>query len=373
MNSVTCLEPAIDPANRITFLLDWELTLKCNLDCSYCEVGIDGGHDNSTAHPPLDDCLKTIDFMFEYADSYMSNKPSSLKYVILNVYGGEAMHHPDIVEILNVVRERHRAYSHKWNLTITTTTNLVLSNKKAQAIIPLVDEFTVSYHTEATDKQKQQIKDNLLQIKSANRRVKCVVLMHTDDVLFDDADEMIQWLKSNDISLLPRQLDMVEAGEQQFYNQRQVIWFKNLYQIKTHNASVDLPIQEGSLTNTGRSCCGGRQLCTNQQYRSRHAFVSNKFTDWYCSVNHFFLFVKQVNGDVYINKDCKMRFDGSIGPIGNLNNTQPILDFAKQKDKPTIRCAKSRCFCGLCAPKAADLNTYNTIMRKYEIPNSNLL
>ena len=30
------IEPAIDPANKISFLLDWEITLRCNLDCSYC-------------------------------------------------------------------------------------------------------------------------------------------------------------------------------------------------------------------------------------------------------------------------------------------------------------------------------------------------
>ena len=98
------------PGGRITFLLDWELTLKCNLDCSYCDTGIDGGHDNSTRHPPLDECIKTIDFMFEYVDLYMSVKSRAFKHVVLNVYGGEALHHPDIVEILAKVREKHSPY-----------------------------------------------------------------------------------------------------------------------------------------------------------------------------------------------------------------------------------------------------------------------
>ena len=60
MPSFDVLEPAIDPNNRISFLLDWELTMKCNLDCSYCG----NGHDNSTKHPPLNECLKTLNFMF---------------------------------------------------------------------------------------------------------------------------------------------------------------------------------------------------------------------------------------------------------------------------------------------------------------------
>ena len=104
MNDFDTLEPAIDPNNRITFLLDWELTMKCNLDCDYCPTGIDGGHDNSTKHPPLDQCLDALDFMFEYVDLYMQTKVKGLKHVVLNVYGGESLHHPDIAKILTQAR-----------------------------------------------------------------------------------------------------------------------------------------------------------------------------------------------------------------------------------------------------------------------------
>jgi len=52
--------------------------MKCNLDCSYCHTGTYGGHDNTTRHPPLDECLSTIDFMFEYANIYMKRKPKGL-------------------------------------------------------------------------------------------------------------------------------------------------------------------------------------------------------------------------------------------------------------------------------------------------------
>ena len=78
---------AVAPNNTPTFLLDWEVTKKCNLDCSYCGVGIDGGHENTIPHPILDDCLKSIDFMYEYVDLYMEHKKPTQKKVILNVYG----------------------------------------------------------------------------------------------------------------------------------------------------------------------------------------------------------------------------------------------------------------------------------------------
>ena len=343
--------------------------MKCNLDCTYCETGIYGGHDNSQRHPSVEDCLKTIDFMFEYVDILMATKPRGIRYVILNVYGGESLHHPDIVTILTAVRERYKPYQQRWHLTVTTTTNAIVSAQKLRRIIPLVDEFTVSYHTENTPKQKQQFKDNLLLIKAANRRQKCIVLMHSEVERFADAQLMIEWLRAHDVNYLPRQLDNGPQSLIKFnYDSQQVIWFGKYYQKSLDHATMYDNL--ANLADTGRACCGGRNLCENQNQRDPQKFVTNKFTGWYCSVNHFFVYIKQVNGEVFVNKDCKMNYDGTVGPIGNLSNTAPILEQAK--NPPVIQCAKSRCLCGLCAPKAADLDTYQTIMKKYEIPTDNL-
>ena len=349
--------------------------MKCNLDCSYCSTGIYGGHDNSQRHPPVEDCLRTIDFMFEYVDIYMRSKPKGIRYVILNVYGGEALHHPKIVEILSVVRERYQSYQDRWHLTVTTTTNAIVAPHRLDKIIPFIDEFTVSYHSDNTPEQKQQFCNNLLRIKSAGRRQKCVVLMHSEPDRFTDAQAMIDWLKENDIKHLPRQIDVMEGVDPTMgdfnYNQQQVVWFEGIYKKSLKNSVIKNNLV--SLTDTGRTCCGGRHLCENQQYKVPQKFVSNRFPGWHCSVNHFFLYIKQVNGEVYVNKDCKMNYNGTIGPIGNLLNVEPILAQARDPDRPVIRCAKKQCYCGLCAPKAKDLDTYQTIMRKYEIPTDNLL
>jgi hypothetical protein len=369
------LEPAIDPNNRITFLLDWELTMKCNLDCSYCGTGLYGGHDNSTKHPPVLECLAALDFMFAYVDLYMNTKPKGIRYVILNVYGGESLYHPDIVDILSQIKTKYQPYSDRWHLTVTTTTNAIIPDKKLQKIIPYIDEFTVSYHPECTDKQKQQFRDNLLTIAQSGRRQKCVVLMHQEQELFQDATDMITWLTENNIRILPKQLDGNSGlkGNKRIYNQSQVQWFSNLYSSKSFGQPTSLlqDKEESNLTDVGRACCGGRQTCTNQNYKQRHSYVDNKFSDWYCSVNHFFLFVKQVNGEIYVNKDCKMNFDGTVGPIGNLSNTAKILSTLQNQfdtnSLPVIQCKKDKCWCGLCAPKAKNLETYNSIMEKYHV------
>lgn len=356
--------------------------MKCNLDCSYCDSELYGGHLNSMPHPSLSECLQSIDFMFEYADLYMEHRRKSIKNVVLNVYGGESLYHPDIVEILQQIRSRHQAYQTRWSLTVTTTTNAIVSDRQLAKIIPLIDEFTVSYHSEANDRQKKQFKKNLLAIHQANRRLKCVVLMHADEEKFVDSETMIEWLDNNGIRYLPRQLDHTSSRTDLNYNSQQVIWFENLYKKRSYVENFDLPElvvcdSKTDLAASGRACCGGRQLCSNQNYSQREFYVANYFPDWYCSVNHFFLFVKQVTGEIFVNKDCKMNFEGKVGAIGQLSQWQSLLAWTRQnlqnKTMPVIQCKKSRCYCGLCAPKAQTLDTYKEILKKYEISNSDLL
>lgn len=369
---ISSLEPAIDPNNRQTFLLDWEITMKCNLDCSYCSTGIYGGHDNSTQHPPLEQCLSTIDFMYEYVDLYMASKPKGLKYVVLNVYGGESLHHPNVADILQQCRIRwQQRYQDRWHLTITTTTNLIISQKKLDLILPHIDEFTVSYHSETTPRQQQLFKDNILKIQQHGNRVKCVILMHGQGDLFLRSQNMVEWCQQNQVKYLPRQLDHRNSRPDLDYSPTQIIWLQNVYQTRSHKIEVNLDI-DGDLTDPnqqGRACCGGRQLCRDTDYRQRQAFVQNQFPDWHCSVDEFFLFIKQVNGEIFVNKDCRMNFDGDVGPIGNLSDTMTLLDHTRSRlsaaSRPVIQCQRKRCYCGLCAPKAQTRQQFDTIMEKY--------
>jgi hypothetical protein len=369
MPAFEVLEPAIDPNNRISFLLDWELTMKCNLNCSYCPPGLYGGHDNSTSHPPQAECIQALEFMFEYADQYMQRKPNGLKYVVLNVYGGEALHHPDIVEILSQIQKKYQPYQDRWHLTVTTTTNAILSHKTLLKVIPFIDEFTVSSHVESTAKQKQQFKENLLTIRDSGKRLKCIVMMHDNSQLFQESQDFLVWLDANQIRSLAKQID----GTRRSYDKQQITWFNSEYQSKTYGTADTIGpdiYKSSDLSDVGRACCGGRQTCSDQNYKDRQYYIfDNKFSDWYCSVNHFFLFVKQVTGEVYVNKDCKMRFDGTVGPIGKLSDADSIINELKTQlttGQTVIQCKKQKCLCGLCAPKAKHLDTYKSIMKKYQ-------
>jgi len=309
--------------------------------------------------------------MFRYVDLYMQHKPPSLRHVVLNVYGGESLHHPRIVEILEQVRVRHEPYADRWTLAVCTTTNAIISVGKLARIIPLIDEFTVSYHTENSDKNKQLFRDNVLTIAQAGKRLKCIVLMHTDPKMWADAEHMVAWCKDNNIRHLPRHLDD-PSGTIWNYSESQITWFNSLYQSRSHGPQEAIPIKDmRNLSDTGRACCGGRQVCQDANYRDRQFYViDNKFTDWYCSVNWFFLYVKQIGGMIYHNKDCRMTLDGAIGPAGNLANADKILADLEQRlssgTLPVIQCKKYNCLCGLCAPKARDFETYQRIIAKYQ-------
>lgn len=370
MNNISSLEPAIDPNNRMGFLLDWEVTKKCNLDCSYC---MENGHDNSTTHPDLSSCLTTIDFMLEYVNLYMKHKPKGIRNVVLNVYGGESLHHPDIVEILKNVHEKYQQYKDEWHLTITTTTNAIVSPSKLQKIIPYIDMFMVSYHPEQTPKQAQQFKDNLLHISSANKRQKCILLLSNIDEAFKKSLNMVKWLTAHNIKYMPKLIDGHDPliNSERLYTQEQIKWFNKVIKDNTFGTATVIRSDESkALTENGRTCCGGRQFCSDQNYKQRDFYINNSFKGWYCSVNMFFLHIKQYTGEVYYNKDCGVNYDGSIGPMGYLSNTTSIIDTLRTNltsdTAPIIQCKKSKCLCGMCAPKAKTLELYNEVIKKYK-------
>jgi hypothetical protein len=375
MNSeVKSIGFAISPDNVPSFLLDWEVTKRCNLDCSYCLIGVEGGHDNSTQHPPLLECLKSIDFMYDYVSLYMRHKKPTQRKVILNVYGGESLFHPNIIEILTYCREKYKEYNDHWELSIITTTNGIINTSIWQKIIPLVDEFTVSYHSESLPKQKKLFFNNLLELKKQNKKSKCLVMMHNDPKYWENSIRAVDFCIANDINYIVKPLDNLELS----YTEEQFSYMKD-YWISTTNSNNReeaikqlTPIGKGAQTISlceGRACCGGRKLSLNNELKSSVTFVPRQgFKDWYCSVNWFFLHVRQLDGSVYINKDCRMSFSGKVAPIGNLSNTKTIIDNLTDqltnKMMPVIQCAKQHCLCGFCAPKAQNLNDFKELISR---------
>lgn len=360
MNDICSIGFALDPTNTPSFLLDWEVTKRCNLDCSYCGPT---EHDNTTQHPPLQECLDSIDFMFEYVDQYMQQIRTTQRKVILNVYGGESLFHPDIVEILEQVRARYMAYQDHWFLTVTCTTNGVIGHKQFARIIPLVDYFSMSYHAESLPKQQQIYFNNLLALQQANKPTKAIIMMHNTQ--WNSSEQAIEFCKTHKINYLAKVVD-TPADKTFKYDRDQLEYMKMFWMSKADFDSNKNMIEQG------RACCGGRQLSVNGDLRSRVKFVERQgFENWSCSVNWYFLYVEQQTKRVYTNKDCKTSTTGRVEPLGTLDNYREIIDTVKQqfdnKQMPVINCVKKTCACGFCAPKADNKKDFLLLMNRHVI------
>jgi len=379
MNDINSIGFALDPTNVPSFLLDWEVTKVCNLDCSYCPTeGEWANHDNSTNHPTVEECVKSIDLMYEYVDLYMKHKKSTQRKVILNLLGGEVLFHPDIVKILSIIREKYEPYKSKWFLTVTCTTNAVIGKNLWSKIVPLIDEFQLSYHTENLSKQKKQYLNNALYLKQQNKRFKCIIMMHTNPELFKDAESVIEFCKQNELRYLAKPLDVPESVID-FYSQNQfdklkTIWISQvpIKQQSNYAEKINKIGNSDTVTsiNEGRACCGGRPLSLNGDLKSNISFVPRQgFEGWSCSVNWFFLFVQQLSGNVYTNRDCRMSTTGQVEPLGNINNTDHILSTLRAQFEtntmPVINCKKKICYCGICAPKAESKTDFMDLIKRH--------
>ena len=342
------------PADIPMFHVEWETTLKCNLDCSYCG----DGHDNKSSHPSLDDSIKTIDFILEYVERYTRNKPDNQKHVNLNVFGGESFFHPNIKEILEHADKQRKKYD-GFTFNISTITNAVVGPTQWKEIVPLLDYFTVSYHAEANNKQKRMLRNNILHLKEQDKKFHVSIMMHPDH--WQDCENMIGWCKEQNVSYNARQIDHSWLDLRFNYSREQKAFLTGKKESTILERAGALIKGGFDLSSEGRKCCGGGLLCANNTVCDY--VKGNNFKGWHCSVNEFFLYIRQVTGEVFTNKDCKMNFDGSVGPIGYLSDTKSILDRIGKTD--TIICKKKSCWCGLCAPKAKSQKDYEIIMKDF--------
>lgn len=355
----------LEPAEKQFFHVEWECTLKCNLDCSYCG----DGHNNSIPHPPLDESLKTIDFIFEYVSLYMKQYKPGMKHANLNVYGGESMFHPNIIEILEYAREKRLEYN-DFSFFVSTITNAVVGKNQWMKIVELLDYFTISYHAESLQKQKDQVRENILYLQEQDKKFHVSIMMHPDQ--WDDCTDMVEWCKDNNVKYNMRQIDHTPKTKKFNYStdQSKYLYGKEMPEMGPVEKVIQFFKNSIDLSSKGRECCGRRPLCVNQDLSKTQTFVpDNNFKGWSCSVNRYFLYVRQTTGEVFTNKDCRMNLNSEVGPIGYLNNASDIINelrhYVETNTLPVITCKKSSCWCGICTPKARTISLYNEVMERH--------
>lgn len=363
MTTIHTIEPAYHPKNKMSFLIDWLLTLKCNYDCTYCPIG-PTGHDNSTQHPSLEKCITMLKQMYQYTDVMMQNKKNAFKVAILNVYGGESLYHPDIENILIETTKQFEKYSNRWKLKRRITTNATATEKLWQVVCDHIEGITFSYHSEGSEKMKTLFKKNIEYAVKTKKEHDIIVCMFPNAQYWQDCLDFLQYCKQNNLNARPRLLD----GRQGVYTQKQIEQLNQYKDYSNIKFNEDIIIDDQA-----RACCGGRSLCTNRNLKEHNVLVPREqgFEGWHCSANQFFLFGNNVSGTYSTNKDCLVRLDQTSGSIATIDTMEEYINQLKKNSEngkiPTLRCVQKKCLCGTCAPKSLHKEMLDTILQIYNV------
>lgn len=340
----------LDGPERI--MVTWDTGRRCNYNCTYCEAS---RHDNHSKHHPYDTLMNTFEFVKEYTKIYSH-------LVNINFTGGEPTVNPafwDFAEYIKNNEDRFR---------LSLTTNGAWHPKNTERIADIFEGVTVSYHAEADSKLKEQVVENIKLLYNKGIWLQVNVMMHID--YFDECVNVCNTLKELGIKHTPRPIGDGNAERQGWffdtdgkqrrtshdYNEEQQQWYFNYL-------GISAPTEEQKQgTQLGRSCCGGRCIkgLSNNEWKTV-THIETNFKDWFCSVNKFFLHIDQHTGEVFHHQTCQAIHGGKRGAIGNLKDTNAIIQYALDHKDKVIVCPNDRCGCGMCVPKAKDWSIFKSI------------
>lgn len=358
--NLTSVDAAVSLNHKPALMVNWIISYKCNLDCSYCY-----SHDNALSPVPLDTCLKSMKFILEYVDTMLSIKRPHERRVGLNLIGGEPMLHPDIEFILaELHREYNEKYKHRWKLSICVTTNGTVGTNVIERCLDYIDFWTISYHTEALKKQKEICLNSIRAISSRGKKVEVRVMAPAEQVKFDEASAVHSQLLSEGINALLKPISE-DFYPEQSANKLKVFWIgQNLETVKDY--TID----------KGITCCTNRPLTLSSNTKERANFIpTNNFNGWYCGLNFSFLYVNHL-GEVYHNTGCFVSYKtNTVEPLGTVDDADRIISELKHhitnKNIPVIVCPRHECKnCGMCAPKANTKEEFLKIMSMHLIDTS---
>jgi MoaA/NifB/PqqE/SkfB family radical SAM enzyme len=344
---------AINLKSSEPFMVTWDIGRRCNFDCSYCE-----STRHNTYSPPTDyeSLIKTFDFIKQYVKLY------KFKDVNINFTGGEPTVNPRFWDLITYIKQNS-------NFGIGITTNGTWHSKHTDFILKNCNGVTISWHAEADVQLRERAIENAVRLHSAGLWTSVNVMLHTD--YWDESVDAYNRLKSAGVNAVPTPLGDGNQDRTEWfkdtdgswrrtghkYTPKQYEWFWKVKGISTKKAEEIL-----SGANLGRSCCGGRCLTGKTNSWKPVVHVDNHFKGWYCSVNYYFLHIEEHTKNVYHHQTCQATFTGR-GPIGNLDNTDDILNnTARYLENPNpIICPNDRCGCGMCAPKAKSWKNFEPI------------
>ena len=120
--------------------INWDLGKRCNYDCSYCSPAI---HDWTSPHHSV----TAIDSFITQIDAWVGTQN---KTFTISLTGGEPFVHPDIIEILKIIRQ---ADTYSDQLVVITNGSMPLELYKKS--FEYVTHLTISLHLERNNAESQ--------------------------------------------------------------------------------------------------------------------------------------------------------------------------------------------------------------------------
>lgn len=347
---------AITLANPERMMVTWDTGRRCNYDCTYCEAT---RHNTYSPYHSYEELLETLEFIKRYVSIYKGQDSE----INIDFTGGEPTINPNFWTLARHIKDNEP------NINCGLTTNGVWNPKKTKEIVELFRGLTVSYHPEGGKKSKAHVLENIKRLHESGIWLQVNVMLHVD--YFEEVKEVCRELSELGVTHFPRPIgdgtversgwfkdtDGAMRRTSHSYNEEQQEWFFDY--IGQPNPAKEK--KEG--TQIGRGCCGGRCLKgkVNGEWQDvKH--VDNNFKDWFCSVNHYFMHIDQHEKLVYHHQTCQALHGKKKGPIGSLDDVDSILEYASSAvDSDPIVCPNDRCGCGMCVPKAKQIEVYNLL------------
>ena len=248
--------------------VEWNLSKRCNYDCSYCPTSI---HDNTSKPTDIGVLKNTIDKLLTLG------KPIRLSFT-----GGEPTVHPQFEELLNYAKQVGVIW-------ISVTTNG--TRKATWYATQQVDQYVFSLHFEY---DYQRVVDTILKVKNNSSAAFLVhVMAHHDHI--SAAKKVVQVLSLQHIDYAVRRIRWTDGDHNLFDDMRYLP--DDLTWIIEHEA-----------TAKGNCIIDDSQIIHANDVIKLHM---NKYKDWSCNAGIESL---MINWDGEVHR-ATCRVGGSLGNI----------------------------------------------------------
>lgn len=337
------------------FQIVWDLGRRCTYSCSYCPPN---RRNKTSPLYSLEELKKNMINLDEYIsimDMVRKDKVSKG----LSFTGGEPTIHPDFFKFLKWIKEEYPEYNR------AITTNGVFSKKILEQCKQYTTGGTISYHAEGTQKEKDMVIHNILEL-GKNYKYKVNVMFHKD--YFDECVELCDTLKKEGIPYVPRTIGDAEndksdvaLGYAHVYTKDQMEWFRNFWKKPKKSPAPKKKGEGETKKDLGRPCCGNRVFKVQDENDwTETKFLDNtNFNGWNCLVNWYFIYINQELDLVWTHQTCGVNLEGDVAPLGKWSEFNKVVDeleehILENQSIPMIRCPKIFCGCGMCITKAKD-------------------